>query len=79
MRTVFQTVLPVAWAHGLSLGVSTPYVFGRVYSRTVSPQKDVGTINFFIHYEVDEDTSKHSLQLSAYGKEKEWVLLAPAP
>ena len=26
--------------------------------------KDVGKINFFIYYEVDGDTSKHSLQLA---------------
>ena len=30
---MFQTVLPVAWAHGLSLGVSTPYVCASVVER----------------------------------------------
>ena len=39
--------------------------------------KDVGKINFFIYYEVDGDTSKHSLQSSTYGRDQEWVLLAP--
>jgi len=33
--------------------------------------KDVGKINFFIYYEVDEDTSKHSLQSSTYGRDQE--------
>ena len=36
-------------------------------------------INFLIYYEVDGDTSKHSLQSSTYGRDQEWVLLAPAP
>ena len=36
-------------------------------------------LNFSIYYEVDGDTSKHSLQSSTYGRDKEWVLLAPAP
>ena len=41
--------------------------------------QDVGKIDFFIDYEVDGDTSKHSLQSSTYGRDQEWVLLAPAP
>ena len=33
-----------------------------------------------IYYEVDGDTSKYSLQSSTlYGRDQEWVLLAPAP
>ena len=32
--------------------------------------KDVGKINFFIYYEVDGDTSKHSLQSSTYGRDR---------
>ena len=31
-----------------------------------------------MYYEVDGD-SKHSLQSSTYGRDQEWVLLAPAP
>ena len=53
--------------------------FGLQGRRALHKVKDVGKINFFIHYEVDGDTSKHSLQLGAYGKDHEWVLLAPAP
>ena len=34
-------------------------------------------INFFIYYEVDDDTSKHYLSASNYGRENEWVLLDP--
>jgi len=50
--------------------------------------KDVGKISFFI-YIFDLTTrwrrghlsppSKHSLQSSTYGRDQEWVLLAPAP
>ena len=35
--------------------------------------KDVGNINFFIFYHLDDDTSKHVLQIENYTKE--WVLL----
>ena len=35
--------------------------------------KDVGNINFFIYYPLDDDTLKHVLQLENYTKE--WVLL----
>ena len=35
----------------------------------------VGNVNFFVHYEVDDDTSEHVLQLANYGQENEWVLL----
>ena len=34
-------------------------------------------INFFIYYEVDDDTSKHHLSASNYGRENEWVHLDP--
>ena len=30
-----------------------------------------------IYYEVDDDTSKHHLSASNYGRENEWVLLDP--
>ena len=34
-------------------------------------------VNFFVHYECDDDTSKHVLMLDAYGSEGvgSWVLL----
>ena len=35
--------------------------------------KDVGNINFFIFYHLDDDSSKHVLQIENYTKE--WVLL----
>ena len=36
--------------------------------------KDVGNINFFIFYHLDDDTSKHVLQIIE-NCAKEWVLL----
>ena len=33
--------------------------------------------NFFVYYEVDQDTSKHNLALDAYGEDDGWVLLEP--
>ena len=33
--------------------------------------KDVGYMKFFIYYELDEDTSKHVLQLKSYGEDKQ--------
>ena len=44
---------------------------GQHGTRASRSSKDVGKINFFIHYEVDGDTSKHSLKLGAYGKDHE--------
>ena len=44
--------------------------------------KDVGKINFFIYYFTrwtGTPPTKHSLQSSAYGRNQEWVLFAPAP
>ena len=61
----------MGWCKGNILSVNTDARF---------KVKDVGKINFFIYYEVDADTSKHSLQSSTYyGRDQEWVLLAPAP
>ena len=36
-------------------------------------------INFFVHYEIDDDTSAHVLKLENYGGETvgSWVLLEP--
>ena len=33
--------------------------------------------NFFIYYELDQDTSQHTLALNAYGADDGWVLLEP--
>ena len=35
-------------------------------------------VNFIIHYEVDDDNSKHALSLTTFGENKEWVLLEKA-
>ena len=34
-------------------------------------------VNFYVHYEIDDDTSRHVLALETYGGEDEdsWVLL----
>ena len=39
--------------------------------------KDVGVINFFVHYEIDDNTSAHMLELEKYGADDvgSWVLL----
>ena len=44
-------------------------------------QVDGETVNFFVHYEIDNDTSKHVLMLDNYGgdAEESWVLLEPVP
>ena len=44
-------------------------------------QVDGKTVNFFVHYEIDNDTSKHVLMLDNYGgdAEESWVLLEPVP
>ena len=38
---------------------------------------DGDMVNFFVHYEIDDDTSHHVLKLEAYGGEStnSWVLL----
>ena len=38
---------------------------------------DGDVVNFFVHYEIDDDTSKHVLTLTDHGGEGEgsWVLL----
>ena len=33
----------------------------------------------FLPHQVDDDTSKHHLSASNYGRENEWVLLDPLP
>ena len=40
---------------------------------------DGEVINFFTHYDIDDDTSTHVLTLDAYGGEGtgSWVLLEP--
>ena len=40
---------------------------------------DGEVINFYVHYEIDDDTSAHVLTLDAYGGEGtgSWVLLEP--
>ena len=45
---------------------------------------DGEVVNFFVHYEIDGDTSRHVLKLEDYGGDDEnsWVLLEeaePAP
>ena len=44
-------------------------------------QVDGKTVNFVVHYEIDNDTSKHVLMLDNYGgdAEESWVLLEPVP
>ena len=45
-------------------------------------QVDGKTVNFFVHYEIDNDTtSKHVLMLDNYSgdAEENWVLLEPVP
>ena len=34
-------------------------------------------VNFFIYYIVDDDISKHSLNLEGYGADDRWVQLDP--
>ena len=48
---------------------------------TVCLQVDGETVNFFVHYEIDQNTSKHALSLDNYGGEDvgSWVLLEPEP
>ena len=38
---------------------------------------DGEVVNFYVHYEIDDDTSRHVLKLEAYGGEStnSWVLL----
>lgn len=38
---------------------------------------DGKVVNFFIHYEIDDNTSQHVLELDTYGGDGEnaWVLL----
>ena len=38
---------------------------------------DGEAVNFYVHYEMDDDTSRHVLQLATYGGEgvDSWVLL----
>ena len=38
---------------------------------------DGEVVNFYVHYEIDDDTSRHVLKLAAYGGEgvDAWVLL----
>ena len=38
---------------------------------------DGEVVNFFVHYEIDDDTSRHVLTLDAYGGDEvgSWVLL----
>ena len=38
---------------------------------------DGDVVNFYVHYEIDGDTSAHALKLESYGGEEEsaWVLL----
>ena len=31
-------------------------------------------VNFFVYYEMDDDTSKHALSLESYGENDGWVL-----
>ena len=35
-------------------------------------------VNFIIHYDVDDDNSKHALSLATFGEKNEWVLLETA-
>ena len=35
-------------------------------------------VNFFVYYEMDDDTSKHALSFESYGENDGWVLLERA-
>ena len=53
---------------------------GKIISVNTDGRFKVGgaNVNFIIYYEVDDDNSKHTLSLAAFGEDKDWVLLEKA-
>ena len=52
-------------------------VMNGVLAKTGMPEGEV--VNFFVHYEIDDDTSRHVLKLDKYGGDEvdSWMLLEP--
>ena len=74
-----KVVEVLAAALGVSLDAGSTATAPAVAEASLDKRRKVEgeVVNFFVHYEIDDNTSKHVLSLDEYGGENPsaWVLL----